>query len=133
MSGEFWNSIEGAVTAALVALIPVAAAALRAWLRNRTRRWDDAALEAWRQAEDSAPRDATDEHLEEAAAAYLRDRGLPGEKAQALARRTRPTPIVLDRRAIPPPPPSLEIEVEPELDSRERDTQPSPGVKLPRG
>lgn len=46
---EFWKSIESAVTAALIGLIPLIAAAVGAWLRAKAKKWQtaqDSVLEA---------------------------------------------------------------------------------------
>lgn len=126
---QIWNSVQAEIVAALAALIPVAGMALRSWLQHRTRRWNEAGLEAWRRAEERAPAGAPEAMLEQLATRALQERGLSPEKAVALARRTRPEPIPvmvdLGRPAMLPP--------EPAPSSAERTTVPSISVKPPTG
>ncbi len=126
---QIWQSIQSEVAAALVALVPVAGMALRAWLKNRTRRWNEAGLEAWRQAEERAPL-AADSLLESLAVSVLSEQGFSAKQAVEVARRTKPLhPLPLSgRRAIVPPAPESEG-----TPSAERRTVPSPGVKPPTG
>jgi len=132
--GEFWESIQPAVVALALALIPALGMAVRAWLQARTRRWENEAADAWERADQlssSAPGTRQgDAEREQRAVESIQERlRVPELRARELAQRTRPIPIQLERRAMPPPPPP---ESERELEDL-RDTQPGVGVKLPRG
>lgn len=112
--GEFWKSIEPAVTAALLTLIPVLGFAVRSWLQSRARHWEsaqDARQEAVALGE-SFPGEVSEQVLETWAVKALQRRNpkLTDAAALALVKRVtaaEPDPVPLDRERITVPSPGV--------------------------
>jgi hypothetical protein len=92
--GEFWKSIGPGVTAALLALVPVVAGAIRAWLQSRQHRWEAEAAQAHTEANElgqSFAGNVASETVDAWAVATLRANNpkLTEEKARALIQQAR--------------------------------------------
>lgn len=88
----FWEKIEPAVTAALLALIPALGLWLRSWLAERQRHWESSAREVHQEAVqlgDSLSGRVSEATLESWAVRALRQRNpkLTEERARALVRK----------------------------------------------